>query len=64
MKNNQPERLLSVSQVAQQYAVCERLVRRWVADRQIPYHRIGRSIRLAPSDVDAFVANHRVEPLK
>jgi len=62
--HSQPERLLTVSQAAQQYAVCERLIRRWVADREIPYHRIGRSIRLAPADLDAFVANHRVEPIE
>ena len=64
ISNTHSKSLLTVSQAAQQYAVCERLIRRWVADREIPYHRIGRSIRLAPADLDAFVANHRVEPIE
>lgn len=57
-------RLLTVSQAAQQYAVCERIIRRWIADREIRHHRIGRSIRLSPDDLDAFIAKHRVEPIE
>lgn len=66
MKSANPlhtNRLLTVSEASRQYAVCERLIRRWVADREIPYHRIGRSIRLSPADLDAYMANHRVEPI-
>ena len=55
--------LLSVREAAEQYCVCERIVRRWIADREIRYLRIGRSIRLSPEDLDTFIAKHRVEPI-
>jgi excisionase family DNA binding protein len=56
-------RLLTVSQAAEQYCVCERIVRRWIADREIPFLRIGRSIRLSPEDLEAFIEKHRIEPI-
>lgn len=57
------KRLLSVREAAEQYCVCERIVRRWIADREIPFLRIGRSIRLSPKDLEAFIEKHRVEPI-
>lgn len=39
-----------------------RYVRRLVAQRRIAFHKVGRSIRLKASDVDAHVNGDRVEP--
>lgn len=30
--------------------------------RRLPYHRIGAIVRYRRADLDAFVAEHRVEP--
>ncbi len=41
----------------------ERYVRRLVAERRIAFHRMGRCVRLAPADVDAYIEASRVEPM-
>jgi hypothetical protein len=38
-------------------------VRRLVAERRIPFYRLGRSVRLRLADVDALVESGRVEPI-
>jgi excisionase family DNA binding protein len=53
--------LLSVGQAAERLGTPIRFVRRLVAERRIPFHRVGRYIRIAESDLDAFVAAGRVE---
>ena len=40
-----------------------RHVRRLVAERQIAYHKFGRSVRIDPNDVDAYIEAGRVEPM-
>lgn len=55
--------VLTVDQAAERMNMSVRYVRRLVADRRIAYHRIGRSIRLTATDVDAHLAAGRVEPL-
>jgi excisionase family DNA binding protein len=40
-----------------------RHVRRMVAERRIAAHRFGRSVRLDPADLAAYVASGRVEPI-
>lgn len=55
--------ILTAEQAADRMNMSVRYVRRLVAERRIPFHRIGRSIRLTSTDVDAHVAAGRVEPL-
>jgi excisionase family DNA binding protein len=55
--------LLTVDQAADRLGMSVRHVRRLIADRQIGYHRLGRSVRLHPADVDAYVAKTRVAPI-
>ncbi|MEV4317823.1 helix-turn-helix domain-containing protein [Actinocrispum sp. NPDC049592] len=38
-----------------------RFVRRLIAERRIPFHRLGRHVRLKKADVDAFIDAGRVE---
>ncbi|MEU1687210.1 excisionase family DNA-binding protein [Micromonospora sp. NPDC005707] len=38
-------------------------MRRLVAQRRIAFHKVGRSVRLKASDVDAHINAGRVEPL-
>ncbi len=40
----------------------ERFVRRLVAERRVPFHKVGRHVRLRTADLDAFLAAGRVEP--
>jgi excisionase family DNA binding protein len=48
--------LLDVKRAAEYVGVTERFVRRLVAERRIRYHKLGRFVRIAQSDLDAFLA--------
>jgi excisionase family DNA binding protein len=55
--------LLTISEAAVRIGMSVRYVRRLVSERRIAFHRLGRSIRLAESDLAAHVAAARVEPI-
>jgi excisionase family DNA binding protein len=55
--------LLTVGEAAERMHMSVRFVRRLVAERRIAFHRMGRSVRLTPADVDAFIEANRVEPM-
>lgn len=55
--------LLSVIQAADYLSTSERFVRRLIAERRIAFHHVGRHVRLTVSDLDAFIAAGRVEPI-
>ncbi len=40
----------------------ERLLRRYVAERRVPFHRVGRRVLFDLADLDAFAEAGRVEP--
>lgn len=44
----------TVSDVALQYGVSERTVRRWLKMTDIPHRRIGATVRFNLSEVDAW----------
>ncbi len=39
----------------------ERMIRRLIAERRITFHKVGRHVRIARSDLDALLASGRVE---
>jgi excisionase family DNA binding protein len=47
--------LLDIDAVAEQLAVTPRHVRRLVAERRIPYLKVGRFVRFDPTEVDAWL---------
>jgi excisionase family DNA binding protein len=53
--------LLSVEQAAERLGTSVRFVRRLVAERRIAYVKVGRHVRLDPTDVEAFITASRVE---
>jgi excisionase family DNA binding protein len=53
--------LLSVEQAAERLGTSVRFVRRLIAERRIAYVKVGRHVRLDPTDVEAFIAVSRVE---
>jgi excisionase family DNA binding protein len=56
------ERLLTVDEAAERLGTSARFVRRLIAERRIAYTKLGRHVRIAARDLDAFVASGRVEP--
>ncbi|WP_224393030.1 helix-turn-helix domain-containing protein [Pseudonocardia sp. ICBG1293] len=53
---------LTVTETAQYLNTSPRFVRRLVAARRIAFYRIGRHVRFAVTDLDAWLAQNRVEP--
>lgn len=56
------DRLLTVSEAAEQLNTTPRFVRRLIAERRIVFHHVGRHVRIAARDLEAFVEDGRVEP--
>jgi excisionase family DNA binding protein len=48
-------RLLSIEQLAQHLGVTERHIRRLVADRRVPFLKVGKFIRFDPSDIASWL---------
>ena len=55
------DKLLTPQEAADQLGTSLRFVRRLVFERRIPYVKLGRHVRIAASDLDAFIAAGRVE---
>jgi excisionase family DNA binding protein len=55
------DQLLTPQDAANRLGTSLRFVRRLVFQRRIPYVKVGRHVRIATSDLDAFIAAGRVE---
>jgi excisionase family DNA binding protein len=53
--------LLSVEQAAERLGTSVRFVRRLIAERRIAYVKLGRHVRIATEDLEAFIVAGRVE---
>jgi excisionase family DNA binding protein len=62
-KDRRVSRLLTITQAADQLGTGPRFVRRLIAERRIPFHKVGRHVRIAESDLINFVAAGRIEAL-
>jgi excisionase family DNA binding protein len=51
--------LLTVAEVAERLKVCPETVRRFCIRGEVSYSRIGNSIRILESDLEAFIASAR-----
>ena len=56
------ERLLTVDEAAERLGMSARFICRLIAERRIASTKLGRHVRIAARDLDAFVASGRVEP--
>lgn len=54
--------LLTVEEAAIELGTPVRFVRRLVHERRIRFHKIGKYVRIARADLDAFVAAGEVSP--
>ena len=55
------ERLLTVEEAAERLGTSTRFIRRLIAERRIAYTKLGRHVRIATRDLDAFIAASRVD---
>lgn len=53
--------LLTIDEAAERLSTTPRFIRRLVAERRIPYSKVGKFVRIASTDLDAFIAAGRVE---
>lgn len=54
---------LTVPEAAEHLNTSVRFVRRLIAERRIAFHKVGAHVRIAVTDLDAFVQAGRVEPI-
>lgn len=54
-------RKLDLTQGASLLGVSPHTLRSWTRERRIPFHRCGRRIVFAVTDLDRFLADNRVE---
>ncbi len=54
------EEYLPAEQIAEQLHASVWTVRRWIESGELRAHRIGRLVRVARSDLDAFLAERRI----
>ena len=56
-------RYLTVAEAAEYLNTSDRFVRRLISERRIAFHHVGRHVRIAVADLDAFVQAGRVDPI-
>ena len=54
------ERLVTVREAAARTGHKEATWRAWILLRKVPYHKVGRSIRIAESDLTRLIEESRV----
>jgi len=55
--------LLTVEDAAAELGTPVRFVRRLIHERRIRFHKIGKYVRIAKSDLEAFIAAGEVAPV-
>jgi excisionase family DNA binding protein len=58
------KKYLTAAEAAEYLNTSVRFVRRLVSERRIPFHHVGRHVRIATADLDAFVQAGRVEAIR
>lgn len=56
-----PSQLLTIGEAAERLNVSVRFVRRLVAERRLPYVKIGKFIRFETVDLDTWIDDRKVE---
>lgn len=55
--------LMTVEEAAARLGVSVRFVRRLVAERRIPFVKVGKFVRFDPADLEEWIDDHRVGQL-
>lgn len=53
-------RLLTLREASERTGHRESTWRSWILKRKVPYHKVGRSIRIAESDLERLIEKSRV----
>lgn len=57
---DQPLGLLNIKKSADRLGTTERWMRRAVAERRLPFVKVGRQVRFRPEDLDAYIERQLV----
>ena len=57
-------RLIDIDAAAERLGVTPRFIRRLVAERRVPYLKVGKFVRFDPTELDAWLDQHRISPLR
>lgn len=52
--------LLTIDQLAEQLGITVRHVRRLIAERRVPYLKVGKLVRFDPAEIATWLDHHRV----
>jgi excisionase family DNA binding protein len=58
------DQLLPINEAAARLGTSVRFVRRLITERRIAFHKLGKHVRISSTDLAAFVAAGRVEPVR
>ena len=61
LRTNTRDPLLDVDGVAEALGVTNRHIRRLVAERRIPFFKVGKFVRFDPGELDVWLDQQRVE---
>jgi excisionase family DNA binding protein len=53
-------RLLTIDQLAERLGITVRHVRRLVAERRLPYYKVGRLVRFDPAEISQWLQTRRI----
>ena len=59
MEYEVPE-LMSIDQLAQRFGITVRHVRRLVAEKRVPYYKVGRLVRFDSAEIRGWLESRRV----
>jgi excisionase family DNA binding protein len=58
---DEADRWRTTSEVCEYLAISDNTLQRWVAQRGLPVHRVGRTLRFKFSEIDAWVRSGKRE---
>lgn len=58
---NTVNRMLSAREAGEVTNLGERFIRRLIQERRIPFHKLGRNVRISERDLADWLAKHRRE---
>jgi excisionase family DNA binding protein len=56
--------LLTIDQLAEQLGITVRHVRRLIAERRVPYLKVGKLVRFDPAEIADWLDQHRAARLR
>ena len=58
LKERELETYLTVEELAAYLKFTEQTIRRWIVNREVPYHKINNSVRFSLSEIDMWVVKN------